>query len=166
MNVKLFIALTALAVAGCASFDGRGLVSGKSTQTEVEALMGVPAERVKAASGDTVLYYPRQPTGRMSYAARIAPDSVLRSVDQLLTEPNIANIVRGVSTRDQVREIGGPPWRITRKEPQQREVWEYTMINMTQWDYFLYVQFSNDGIVREVMMLKDYKKEMAGPGLS
>ena len=33
------------------------------------------------------------------------------------------------------------------------------MFNTQQWDYFLDLQFSSDGIVREVMMLKDYNKE-------
>jgi hypothetical protein len=44
---RFFLAVSALVAlaSGCASFDGRGLVPGKSTQAKVEALMGVPAQR-------------------------------------------------------------------------------------------------------------------------
>ena len=86
----------------------------------------------------------------------------MRSLQQTLTEQNIRNLVPGVTTMAQVREILGPPWRTSRFERQQRDVWEYTMVNTQQWDYYLDVQFSGDGIVREVMMLKDYTKEQGG----
>ena len=39
------VATVALLLGGCASYDGRGLIPGRSTQAEVEALMGLPAER-------------------------------------------------------------------------------------------------------------------------
>ncbi|HTP60702.1 MAG TPA: hypothetical protein VMJ14_01335 [Burkholderiales bacterium] len=164
MSMKLLVTVVSLALAGCASFDGRGLMPGKSTEQDVVALMGAPADRIKLQGGDTVLYYPRQPEGRMSYAAHLGPDGVLRSVDQLLTEPNIANLVRGTTTRAQARAILGPPWRTTRLERQQREVWEYKMYNQVQDKFFLYVQLSDDGIVQEVLMIKDYVDEPGGQG--
>jgi hypothetical protein len=164
MNMKPVIAAVAFALAACASFDGRGLVPGTSTEQEVTALMGAPADRIKLPGGDTKLYFPRQPEGRMSYAARIGPDGVLRSVDQLLTEQNIANLVRGTTTRAQAREILGPPWHTSRLERQQREVWEYKMYNQVQDKFFLYVQLSDDGIVQEVLMIKDYVDEPGGQG--
>ena len=162
MKLKLLVTVVSLVLAGCASFDGRGLVPGKSTEQEVTALMGVPADSIKLPGGDTMLYFPRQPEGRMSYAARIAPDGVLRSIDQLLTEENISRLVRGSTTRAQAREILGPPWRTTRLERQQRDVWEYKMYNQVQDKFFLYVQLSYDGIVQEVLMIKDYVDE---PGM-
>ncbi len=152
------IAIAAL-LGGCASFGGRGLVPGQSTSKDVEAAMGVPADRITVLGGDTIWYYPRQPLGRETYAVRLTPAGTVRSVQQLLTEENLKHIVAGTTTAGQVREILGPPWRTSRLERQQRDVWEYNMFNATQWDYFLYVQLSGDGIVREVLMLKDYSKE-------
>jgi hypothetical protein len=152
-----------LVLAGCASFDGRGLVAGQSTAKDVEALMGAPAERIKLPDGDTNWYYPRQPTGRMMYAVRMSPDGVMRSREQLLTEQNIARLYRDTTTREQARVIVGPPWQVARFERQGREVWEYYMFNAELYDYFLYLQFSDDGILREVMMLKDYAKEHGAP---
>ena len=162
MKLTSLIAAVALLFAGCASYDGRGLAGGISTAADVETQLGVPAEKLKAADGDTIWFYPRQPSGRQMYAARIGPDGRMRSLQQTLTEQNIRNLVPGVTTMAQVREILGPPWRTSRFERQQRDVWEYTMVNTQQWDYYLDVQFSGDGIVREVMMLKDYTKEQGG----
>lgn len=157
MKIKLFAALLIGLLAGCASFDGRGLVAGQSTAKDVEALMGVPTERIKLPDGDTAWYYARQPTGRMMYAVRMSPDGVMRSKEQLLTEQNIARLYRDTTTREQARVIVGPPWRTSRLERQARDVWEYTMFNAGLDEYFLYLQFSYDGILREVMMLQEYK---------
>ena len=164
MKNHLLVAVIGFVLAGCASFDGRGLVAGQSTAKDVEALMGVPAERIKLADGDANWYYPRQPTGRMMYAVRMSPDGVMRSREQLLTEQNIARLYRDTTTREQARVIVGPPWRTSRLERQQRDVWEYTMFNAGLEEYFLYLQFSYDGILREVLMLQEYKPSGADYG--
>ena len=124
--------------------------------------MGVPADRIKLVDGDTNWYYPRQPTGRMMFVVRMSPDGVMRSREQVLTEQNLTRLARDVTTREQAREIVGPPWRTAKLDRQQREVWEYYMYNVAGEDYFLYLQFSYDGIVREVMMLQEYKPSGAG----
>jgi hypothetical protein len=142
MRIHLFAAMIVFLLHGCASFDGRGLVPGQSTTKDVEAAMGVPTERMKLPDGNTTWYYARQPTGRMMYAVRFSPDGVMRSSDQLLTERNIARLYRDTTTREQAREIVGPPWRVSRFERQDREVWEYYMFNVEQYEYFLYLQFS------------------------
>ena len=157
MKPLLLVAALLALIPGCASFDGRGLVPGQSRTQDVEALMGMPVQSVKLPDGDTVLYYSRQPTGREMYAVRMSPDGVMRSIEQLLTEQNLTRLVRGSTTREQAREIVGPPWQIAQFERQQREVWEYYMYNVEALDYFLYLQFSYDGILREVILLQDYK---------
>ena len=162
--MKPFRLLTAamILLGGCASYDGKGLVPGQSTGADAEALMGKPTERVASGDGDTILFYSRQPLGRQMYAVRVAPDGRVRSVEQTLTEANMRNAVPGVTTRAQVREIFGPPYQTTYFPRQQREVWTYTMFDQSQLDFLLYVQMSDDGIVREVLMIKDYNKEPGG----
>lgn len=162
LNLKLLLAALSLVLAGCASFGGRGLTPGQSTAKDVEVLMGAPAERATAADGDTLWYYPRQPMGRETYVARLAPNGVLRSVEQVLTEENLKRISAGTTTARQLRELLGPPWQVSHNARMEREVWQYNMINATLWDYFLYVQLSRDGIVREVLLMKDYTKETGG----
>lgn len=154
--------LLAVLLAGCAAADFGGLVAGKSTSQEVEARMGQPSERVKAADGDTVWFYPKQPYGRQMYAVRIAPDGRMRSMEQTLTEETLRKLAPGSTTKAGAREIIGPPYLVSSNARLQREVWEYTMYNLIHWEYYLYLQFSPDGILREYYMLKDYQKEPGG----
>ena len=155
MKQSAILLCCAAFAAGCVSYDGRGLVPGKSTAADVERVMGPPAEKIATAGGDSTWFYPHAPAGRDTYAVRIGPDGAVRAVEQRLTEANMAKLVAGTSTVKQVREIFGPPNRIFRMERQQREAWEYLYYNVIQVPFVLYVQASADGIVREVLTLRD-----------
>jgi hypothetical protein len=146
----------------CASYDGRGLVPGRSTASDVTAVMGAPADRTTASNGDSIWYYPRGPEGLHTYAVRVSPDGVMKSKEQILTVANMRKIASGVTTASQVREILGPPWKITRLEAVRRDDWEYRMYDETRVEYNLYVRLSYDGVVREVLFLRDYSVEPAG----
>jgi hypothetical protein len=156
----LALAIGAAALgAGCASFDGRSLVPGKSTAAEVEALMGPPDQKLAEPGGDSVWYFSRQPMGLQIFAARIAPDGILRAIDQRLTEENLRKLLVGVTTAADTRALLGPPWRVSRNARLQREIWDYRMYNQVQVEHTLSVQFSDDGLVREVLLLRDHRDE-------
>ena len=87
-----------LLLGGCVSYDGRGLIAGQSTAAEVEASMGRPAERLAKADGGSVLYYPRGPSGRHTYAVSLAADGRLQGIDQRLTHANAMKLMVGSST--------------------------------------------------------------------
>lgn len=119
--------------------------------------MGAPTERVAQSNGDTLLFYSRLPFGRSTHVATIAPDGRLRSVEQRLTKQNIVKVVAGMTAKE-VRELFGPPYRVVRMPLQQRDVWDYP------WQYYedrrvLWVQFSYDGVVREVIELHDLESD-------
>lgn len=146
------VAAAVLLAAGCASYDGRTLVPGRSTAAEVEALMGRPAEQLQK-TGETVWYYPRGPVGWHTYAVRLGPDGVLRALEQRLTVENVAKLQAGTTTRQDVRELFGPPFETSYLPRQQREVWGYRLLEVTfKWQ--LWVQFSDDGVVREVLQMR------------
>ncbi|HXM81548.1 MAG TPA: outer membrane protein assembly factor BamE [Burkholderiales bacterium] len=145
----------ALALTGCAGFSGWGLVPGQSSAEEVEALMGPAADTRQGPGGDTVRYYSRLPYGREMYAARIGSDGKLRAIEQRLTDENVAKLRLGVSRADDVRDLIGPPYRVDTFRRLEREVWTYKMYGGGTWPKDLYVQFSRDGIVREVMVMDD-----------
>jgi hypothetical protein len=160
-NMKILCVATFLAaclLSGCASYSGSSLVAGKSTAAEVEALMGKPAERIEKPGGGSVFYYPRGPAGRVTYAVSLGADGKVQAVEQRLTDANIAKLVRGTTTAREVRELFGPPSTTGRLPRLERDVWEYPMDNIAM-PYVLYVQFSADGIVREVFKMKDYSAE-------
>lgn len=146
---------TAVLLSGCASYSGSSLIAGVSTSADVEALMGKPAERIERSGGGSVFYYPRGPLGRETYAVLIGANGKVQGVEQRLTDANIAKLVRGTTTAREVRELFGPPSVTTHFERLQREVWEYPMDPLFM-PFVLSVQFSADGIVREVFKMTDY----------
>jgi hypothetical protein len=150
--------LAAALLSACASYSGSSLVAGKSTAAEVEALMGKPSERFEKPGGGSVLFYPRGPAGRETYAVSIGVDGKVQAVEQRLTDANIARLVLGTTIAREVRELFGPPATTTRFPRLERDVWEYHMDPISM-PYLLLVQFSDDGIVREVFKIKDYSAE-------
>ncbi len=145
--------IAVLALAGCASFEGRGLVPGKSTAAEVDALMGPAADKRAAANGETWLYYPRQPFGRSMYVARVGADGRLVAIEQRLTDENVGKLVLGGTRAEEVRVLLGPPYGVTKFPRLNREVWQYHMRRFGDpgQPAALYVQLSPDGVVREVL---------------
>jgi len=141
-------------LSACASLDGRGLVPGKSTTAEIQGAMGAPAERLKRQNGDELWYYVRHPEGRVSYAITVGADGVMRTMEQRLGRENFAKIVVGKSTRDEVRELLGPPSHVLHLRLKAMDVWEYPWREIDE-KRVLYVGFTGDGIVREVREAHD-----------
>lgn len=146
--------LCAAVVGGCATYSGSGLVPGRSTAQEVEAAMGAPALVRAAPGGGQVLWYPRLPFGRESFAASIDPNGTLVSIEQRLDPRFIARLQPGKSTADDVLDTLGPPYRIYQYPLKQREAWEYPLRTPPE-DKNLYVQLSPDRVVREVFQLNE-----------
>jgi len=158
--IRMWWLLAALLVAGCASYDGHTLVPGKASAAEVKALMGVPALELKRPNGDTLLYFTRYPSGREIFVAVIRADGVLHGIEQRLTRLNIHTLAVGMR-EDAVRELFGPPREISRLPRQQRNVWEYPWREARE-PRILWVQFSDDGLLREVIETHDYKADPQG----
>ena len=158
MKSRLILALgTALLLAaGCASFDGRGLSAGQSTQADVERVMGAAAERRQVA-GETWLYYPRQPFGRKTYVARLNADGRLIGIEQRLTDENVAKLIPNTTRAEQVRDLFGPPWASGQYQRLDRNIWTYHMRRFGDpgIPVQLNVQMSPDGVVREVVILDE-----------
>jgi hypothetical protein len=154
------LALCMLAV-GCASIDGRGLIPGASTSSDVEALMGKPSLRLEREDGGSVWYFSRLPYGREMYAATFGPDQVMRSLEPRLTRANIARLELNATARDQVRELIGPPYRIARAALKPLDVWEYPWLEITD-KRILWISFSGDGVAREIIEMRDFSAEPSG----
>ena len=144
-------------LAGCASFDGRGLVPGQSTADDVERLMGLAADKRPAPGGETWLYYPRQPYGRQIFVARIAPDGRLIAMEQRLTDENVGKIIPNTTRAEQVRDLFGPPYQVVQFPRMQREAWTWHMRHFGDpgIPVSLNVQISPDGVVREIYLIDE-----------
>lgn len=147
-------AALAILLAGCVSYTGSGLQMGHSTAAEVEAAMGQPDHRLTKPDGSGVLYFSRGPAGRHNYAATLGPDGRLRSIEQLLTHENVAKLVPGKLTKKDVVELIGPSKLASTMPRQERDVWQYRRIERDE-RRILWVQFSYDGVLREVLDMPD-----------
>ena len=157
--MKRILTMTIAALlAGCTTFGGPALVAGKSTGAEVEARLGEPAQRLKLANGESALYFSRLPYGRAMYVVTVRPDGVMKSIEQRLTRANLKHVFAGTSTMDDVRELFGPPGREGRLERQARTWWEYKYVDYDIRRIF-WVQFSDDGLVREVLDATDGERD-------
>jgi hypothetical protein len=72
-------------------------------------------------------------------------------------------VLLGTTTSVQVRELFGPPAKTTQFSRLQREAWEYHM-DPVATPFLLVVQFSSDGVVREIFKIKDYSAEPPSGG--
>jgi hypothetical protein len=160
--MKTLIALClAATLAACASFDGRGLMPGQSTAAEVESVMGAPAEVRKMVNGETWYYYPRQPYGRTTFVARLAPDGRLLAVEQRLTDENVAKLIPNTTRAEQVRDLFGPPWSTMQVARMERDIWTWHMRRFGDpgIPVSLNVQLSPDGVVREVYIIDESSRD-------
>jgi hypothetical protein len=122
---KTCIAFVLVAVAtGCASFDGRGLVAGQSSATDVERVMGAPAEK-RQVGGETWYFYPRQPYGRVMYVARVTPDGKLAALEQRLNDATVAKIIPNTTRAQEVRDLLGPPYTAVGFPRMERDTWTW-----------------------------------------
>lgn len=102
------ILLSAVLLAGCASFSGSGLKPGEARLDDVQALMGQPAMRWQDADGSVQLAYPRGPFGFHTFMVMLGPNGRLQSIANVLEEESFARIRAGM-TKEQVLRVLGPP---------------------------------------------------------
>jgi hypothetical protein len=152
-RVLLQPALCLALLAGCAGYDGHSLVPGQATGEEVEKLMGPSKDKRAGPDGETVLWFPRLPAGRVSYAARISKDDKLIAIEQRLTREYLDQLKTGVSRENDVRDVLGPPYRMDPYPRMQRDAWTYQAQGIQP--QIIVVQFSKDSILREAYMIDD-----------
>ena len=147
------VATIAVFVTGCAVSPQSELKPGISTQADVDARMGTLTEQRQARNGETVRYYSRLPSERVTYAARFGADGKLIKVEQLLTRANV-NKIREKWTTEDVRDLLGPPYQILHFPGQEAEVWAYPMQDIMS-PIVANIEFGPDRLVREVLVHDD-----------
>ena len=163
MKTIFSFAITLL-LSGCASFSESDLLPGKSTTADAERSMGRADQQIRLANGDTALYFSRQPLGRTMYVATFGPDGAMKSKEQRMQYGYFAKVVANSWGKKEVGELLGPPWRTGRLDRQKRDWWEYRY--RQDMDYrVVWVQFSDDGVVREMMDMLDPDEERKKDGM-
>jgi hypothetical protein len=152
--MRTALAVAVLAIAGCSSFGAAKLVPGQSSAADVQAAMGVPAEKSTNAAGENIWFYPSAPNGRTTQAVRMTPDGAVVAVEQRLTKQYWSQIVPDRTTTREVRELLGPPAVITHWGLRGVDEWDYKVEeNQRMWD--LLIEVSPDGVVRKSALFHD-----------
>lgn len=137
-----------LVLCACQPMSG-GLVPGKTPLPQVIERMGEPSMVWSDADGSLQLEFARIPTENGNFMARIGPDRILLSVDQVLTRENAARLALGMS-RDQVRRLLGRPARTEVLVLNANEVWHWPLDDVRPARWQLDVRFASDGTVLEI----------------
>jgi hypothetical protein len=131
-------------LAGCGSAGS--LVPGQSSQADVRARLGAPTEARKDRNGDDLLEYAGGAEGEQAYRVRIGADGKVKEVTQLLSEERLMSVVPGKATRQEVRELFGPPSERLMTGVGETWSWRYAVNSLRG---YLVVSFNADGTVRE-----------------
>jgi hypothetical protein len=108
----------------CDMVNLQELKPGVSTAAEVRARMGLPAAEHRNGDGSITYEYNRQPNGTDCFMITIGTDQVVRSIEQVLTEANMAKVVAGMD-RDEVRRLLGKAGSIANYRNSNEEVWDW-----------------------------------------
>ena len=150
MKKTLVALICALVIAGCASYNGRGMKPGISTVDDVIQLMGQPAMRWQEPGGGELLAYPRGPAGFDTFMVMIDSKGVMSSLQGVLDMRHFALIRQGM-TKDEVLRILGPSqpqWTVF-FERRDELVWEWRYCDAWNEPARFNVLFDNTtGLVR------------------
>jgi hypothetical protein len=146
--------LTILALlAGCASYNGRGLEPGVAGENEVQQVMGVPAATWETPDGP-VWAYPRGPLGTQTFLVRFDASGRLALIEQVLDEEHFAQIKADMAQYDVLHAIG-PPFQIL-AFPNLNEVsWDYRFRDLWGYSSIFSAIFDQAGLVKRTFRQRE-----------
>lgn len=148
--ILVFLSCSGL-LSGCA--NPNLLVVGQSTIEDVRARMGTPTDSRVDRNGDQLWEYATGPEGFETHRVRIGADGKVKNVSRLLTEEQLANVVPGRMTRDDVKDLLGRPTEVTTYRTGLTWSWRYRQGDLQPG--FLVVTFNPDGIVNNTFKTID-----------
>lgn len=160
--MKFFILiLTALLLASCASYSGRGLKPEESQLENVLGKMGKPAMRWQDPDGSQQLAYPR---GIHTFMVHIGPDGKLQHIENVMNMKTFKRISPDMS-KSQVLRILGPsePSGSAYYKARDELVWEWRYCD--EWNETARFDVLFDGIkeiVRSTMTLTESQMGLCG----
>ena len=145
-----FLLAAALALGACASYDGRGLRPGMSTEAEVRGAMGPPAVVFDNPDGSKRMAYPRGPLGTDTFMADIGSDGRVVSVRNVLNDETFYQVQPGM-TRDEILRLIGPPGETMAFSRVGRYAWDYRFVDTWGYRAIFSVTFdSSDRVVSKI----------------
>jgi hypothetical protein len=146
ISTKILPGVVLLVLASCASYDGRGLRPGASTEGEVRLVMGEPAMQFQNSDGSRRLAYPRGPLGHQTFMADVGRNGILEDIEPVLRD-GVFNAIQPGLSRDEVLRMIGPPSG-TMSFPRLGHVaWDYKYKDTYGYAAIFSVTFDREGSV-------------------
>jgi len=147
--VTLFLLSCIVLLGACA--NPRSLVPGQTSEPDVRARVGNPTGTYVDRNGDRLLEYATGPQGFETYIVRLGADGKVKEVTQVLTEEQLAKIVLGKTTKDDVAMMFGRRFEEVTYLPGLTWTWRYKMGGIQPG--WLVVTFNPDGTVKDKIAL-------------
>lgn len=144
-----------LGLAGCASYDGRGLQPGTATADDVRRTMGEPALTCPLSDGGQTWVYPKGPAGLETFNVLLDKNGILSDIRNVLTETGFARVEAGRSNEKDIMCLFGPPYLETYFKARRERVWEYRFEDAWRYPSRYYVLFNDDGVVTSTMQIRE-----------
>ncbi len=149
---KVFaLTIICAAIVGCEVriADPAKLKVGQSTGFDVRDVYGKPSSEWKEPDGSTVWMFVKGPMGFQTFKATIGADNVLKSMEQVLSDPYFAKVQKGMSMVDVERLLGKPAEDVTFPLKKER-VWTWRYQASPSLNRMFDVHFDTNGQVVEI----------------
>lgn len=146
LRQRLCLLCLACLLGGCIGTPS-GLEPGKATLPQLVDQLGQPSMVWSEGDGSLLVEFARVTQGGGNFMARVAPNGVLLSLQQVLTDERVATLHPGMS-REEVRRHLGMAAKIENREP--GEVWHWPMDQNVPPGWQIDAHFGAEGKLEEV----------------
>ncbi len=129
--------------------DPSKLKVGQSTGFDVRDVYGKPSSEWKEPDGSTVWMFVKGPMGYQTFKATVGADNVLKSMEQVLSDPHFAKVQKGMSMIDVERILGKPGEDVTFPLKKER-VWTWRYEASPSLKRMFDVHFDTNGQVVDI----------------
>ena len=140
--------LPAAILSACAGLGGPAFAPG-ATEADVVARLGRPTH-VYPEGDNRFLEYMHGPMGQTTDMAKIGPDGLLQSFEQVLTMEKFARIVPDQTRQEQVLRTVGAPSEIRFYRNVGMNGWNYPFKESNTWDSMMTIYVDASGLVRRM----------------
>jgi hypothetical protein len=144
------VLLTVVTIAGCA-LPGT-IVPNTTNADELVNKLGKPTATRANPGGGEFWDYVYGPAGTQTWRFGVDGGRMVRSAEQLLTYDRLYQVVPGVTTQDQVRELLGKPGQVRRLA--MGPTWEWRVDLKPNLGHFI-VNFDDRGLATSIGVLMD-----------
>jgi len=152
-SLSVGIVLLALTVGGCASPAWQSITPGTS-QAELQARVGTPAESYQMPDGSLRWFYPAP--GETKWAAEIDPRGHVVSVRQVLTAEDLGQARIGGWNMQDVLFRFGKPAETAYFPLMHRTVWSYRYAEDSASFSTMHFYFDPEGVLRLTQVMPDF----------